>query len=98
MAKKLADPLGSEAARAVERADHEILAAPELLQRLEPQIETSVVEFGHAARDVVDALLQRTRQMDAAVAIERAGALVADQRDPHDLARRRHSVERGTVG
>src|SRR5262249_61075368 len=57
------------AADAVDLNDREILAAPELLQRLEPKVETAVMEFAHAARDVVDPLVQQPRQINAAIPI-----------------------------
>ena len=71
----------------------EILAAHQAVERGKAQVEAAVMEFGHAAGDRVEARLQRRGDVAAAVAIKRAGALIADQRDAHHLAARRHTVE-----
>lgn len=51
------------------------------------------MELGHAARDCVEALLQRRSDVPASITIERAGALIIDQRDADHLAGGRHAVE-----
>ena len=79
------------AADAIDLDDREALAARQRVDGLEPQVEPAVVEFGHAAGDAVDTALHLRGDKAASVAVEGAGALVADQRDLHHLACSRHA-------
>src|SRR6185369_14947773 len=68
-------------ADAIDLDDGKALPAHQRIQALETQVEAAVVEFAHAARDRVEALVEGRRDVAVAVAIERAGTLIVDQRD-----------------
>src|SRR5262249_421990 len=85
------------AADAVDLEDREVLAAPQLVHRFEPQIEPPVVEFGHAFGDRNQLLLECGRDRVTGIAIECAGAAAAVERETPDLAARRYAIERSAV-